>query len=436
MKEWLKISILLSVFGFFRENRPSEPYGIEFMTGPWKNLTLEGITREAMPIGTYSHLSQLIIIFLITDYFKYKPLIVLSGLSGVVIWAVLTWTKTLFGIQIFQLFYGTYLATEVAYITYIYAKVDKKYYPKVTSHTRAALLIGKLVASISAQILIYFEWMNYMELNYITLASQSIATIWAIFLPNVTKTIYFHREKSLSNESKESEYGNSININNMASSTDNIIQSKNEENPFKLIYTHFKNAYTNRYVIQWSIWYAIVLCGYLQVTAYIQTLWKEIEKDLPIIWNGIVEAIFTFSGAICALSAGYLHAGRLSNTSSLLFLSVLSICNGCVILFTTLQHNLYFSYGGYAIFGAIYAFSITVASSEVAKHLEEDSFGLVFGVNTFIGLVIQTILTVLVVDGSVILLDIFGQYFVYSGYFITVGVSFCLFILFETCVAR
>lgn len=39
MKEWLKISCLLCVFGFVREIRPSEPYVTEYLLGPWRNIT-------------------------------------------------------------------------------------------------------------------------------------------------------------------------------------------------------------------------------------------------------------------------------------------------------------------------------------------------------------------------------------------------------------
>lgn len=42
----------------------------------------------------------------------------------------------------------------------------------VTSHTRAAILIGRFVAASSAQLLDYFGVMNYHQLNYLTLASK------------------------------------------------------------------------------------------------------------------------------------------------------------------------------------------------------------------------------------------------------------------------
>jgi len=84
---------------------------------------------------------------------------------------MLIWTTSLLSLQILEFFFGTYMAAEVAYYTYIYAKVDKKYYARVTSHTRAAMFAGKLVSGITSQLMLNLELMNYKELNYITLGS-------------------------------------------------------------------------------------------------------------------------------------------------------------------------------------------------------------------------------------------------------------------------
>lgn len=64
------------------------------------------------------------------------------------------------------------MATEVAYYTYIYAKVDKVHYMKVTSHTRAAIMVGRFVAGSLGQALVYTRLMDYLELNYITLGGR------------------------------------------------------------------------------------------------------------------------------------------------------------------------------------------------------------------------------------------------------------------------
>lgn len=94
------------------------------------------------------------------------------GAAGVIIWSLLIWTTSLLSLQILEFFYGTYMAAEVAYYTYIYAKVDKKYYPRVTSHTRAAMFAGKLISGVTSQLMINLELMDYKQLNYITLASE------------------------------------------------------------------------------------------------------------------------------------------------------------------------------------------------------------------------------------------------------------------------
>uniref|UniRef100_A0A1L8EFP6 Putative micronutrient transporter folate transporter family n=2 Tax=Haematobia irritans TaxID=7368 RepID=A0A1L8EFP6_HAEIR len=437
MLEWQKISALLCVFGFFREMRPSEPYITEFLAGPWRNITEDQINRQVYPVGTYSYLAQLVIVFLITDLLLYKPLIITIGVTGIIVWSMLLWTTSLEALMTLEFFYGTYMAAEVAYYTYIYAKVDKKYYPRVTSHTRAAIFVGKLVASILAQLLINFEAMDYRDLNYISLATQIIATLWAFSLPKVNQSLYFHR-KAYATEVPALPQADSLEIgthegNSQKSdhftSVSHIVEPK--LSPTKLLWTHFRNAYTNLKVVQWSLWYAVGLCGYLQVTAYVQLMWKDIEPSPDIAWNGAVDAVFTALAAVCALVAGYIHAGRLTSQASLLLLAVLSALEGGCILLICWTQNIYVSYSGYIAFGALYGFIITVAGAEVARYLEEDSFGLVFGINTMIAVIFQTIITLVIIDENGLALSTKGQFTVYAFYFIVVGIVYFIAVVIE-----
>ncbi|XP_016950075.1 thiamine transporter 1 [Drosophila biarmipes] len=429
MKEWLKISCLLCVFGFIREIRPSEPYVTEYLLGPWRNISETQLTHDVYPVGTYSYLVQLVFVFLITDFLRYKPLIITIGATGVIIWSMLIWTTSLLSLQILEFFYGTYMAAEVAYYTYIYAKVDKKYYPRVTSHTRAAMFAGKLVSGITSQLMINLELMNYKELNYITLATQVMAMIWAFGLPGVDKSLYFHREQLPSGDSQTQLPGES----NLAVDASQESAPK-QPNALGLLWLHFRNAYTNPRVIQWSLWYAIGLAGYLQVTYYVQVLWKVIEPEPLIAWNGAVDAVLTALAALCALAAGYLHTGRLRPRTSLLTLALLSAVEGGCVLICCWTKDIYWSYGGFVLFGALYGFTITVASAEVARNLQEESYGLVFGVNTFVALVFQSLLTMIVVTDTGFELDAVGQYTVYAFYFIAVGVLYLVSVLVE-CLA-
>ncbi|KAL9917450.1 thiamine transporter 1-like isoform 2-T2 [Glossina fuscipes fuscipes] len=416
MKEWLKISCILCLFGFLREVRPSESFITEFLLGPWRNITQDEVNRQVYPVGTYSYLAQLVVVFLMTDFLRYKPLIIACGVTGCVVWSMLLWTSSLEALKVLEFFYGTYMATEVAYYTYIYAKVDKKYYPRVTSHTRAAMFLGKLVAGTSAQVLIILKVMNYRDLNYITFATQIAATLWALFLPKVKNSLYFHHHDYLDGQcSTESRNHDTIDAGD-AKSQSQVNEGLMPLKATSLLWLHFYNAYTNVKVLQWSLWYAMGLCGYLQVISYIQVLWKDIKPDSSIAWNGAVDATLTALSAIFALGAGYMHTGLLK--PHILVLAVLS------------------SLKGFVVFGALYAFTITVASAEVARHLEEDSFGLVFGINTLLALIFQTIITVVVISDTGFALTVKGQYTVYAFYFIIIGVVYFLCALWNLLIVK
>ena len=45
MKEWLWTTLLLCMYGFLKELRPSEPFITEYLIEPkWVNITLEEVT--------------------------------------------------------------------------------------------------------------------------------------------------------------------------------------------------------------------------------------------------------------------------------------------------------------------------------------------------------------------------------------------------------
>uniref|UniRef100_A0A1L8DE13 Putative micronutrient transporter folate transporter family n=1 Tax=Nyssomyia neivai TaxID=330878 RepID=A0A1L8DE13_9DIPT len=419
MQKWLRISLLLCIFGFLKEIRPSEPFVTDFLLGNWRNITEEQVNRDVYPVGTYSYAAQLIIVFLITDFLKYKPLIVTLGLAGIVTWSLLLWTESLGALQVAEIFYGTYLATEVAYYTYIYAKVEKEHYSKVTSHTKAAILCGRFIAGSLGQFLVHLNFMNYRELNYITLAAQILATVWAVFLPSVQESVYFHR-KSLQQRN-----------NHDFPTSNHELVGKENSNVAALIWGQFRRAYTNRKVLIGSFWFIFGMCGYLQYISYVQILWNAINVNKDMIWNGAVEAAMTLLGAFSALIAGYTHNSFLSNRRCIIPLVIVSLGSGLVIFLGAHTTNLYISYGAYLTFGVLYAFASTIVSAEIAKHLEEDSFGLVFGFNTFLSLVLQTILTLIVVTG--IHLSIFQQFYIYASYFVVLGIIYLLVYILEMC---
>ncbi|XP_018798425.1 PREDICTED: thiamine transporter 1 [Bactrocera latifrons] len=438
MQAWLRISLLLWVFGFFREFRPSEPFVTEYLSGPWHNITAEQVNKEIYPFGTYAVLAQLAIFFLITDILRYKPIIIVSACSGIILFAILLWTDKIWELQVGQVFYGTFMATEVAYYTYIYAKVDKERYQIVTGHTRSAILCGKFLAGVLAQILVSAEIMDYKGLHYFSFGSQIVSLLIALLLPPVHRSLYFYTSPSTELTDVRTKHnsvthaiqtevlpknGIAADITSTSSDITTVSPKFSWFNAYELIANHIVSAYTNRTVIRWSFWWALATCGQVQVISYVQFLWKEIDPSHESFYNGAVEAIVTLLGAGSAMLAG------IANTSHhkkwhMWILTVCSLFMGAFTIISSLTNYVWVAYVMYILFGISYFFVITTASAIVAENLSDDSFGLIFGINALAALVLQTILTLVVVTDTGYGLGPREQFFIYGCYFIAIAIMY------------
>lgn len=185
-----------------------------------------------------------------------------------------------------EILFGIVSSTEVAYFTYIYAKVDREHYPKVTSYTHSAFLAGKFFAGLLGQILVELEAMNYHQLNYISLGSVSIALVFSVLLPRVQQSIYFHRESEvvLEDDSGIPDGGGGI---RKMDFWEKLKATK------KYMSEDLRAAYSNMYVVKWTVWWAVAYAGHLLVGNFIQSLWEVVAEEggegKPK-YNGAVEA--------------------------------------------------------------------------------------------------------------------------------------------------
>jgi thiamine transporter 2/3 len=116
--------LLLCAYGFFKELRPSEPYLTEYLVDDhWKGLNKTDVYSRIYPVWPYSYFGLLIPVFLLTDLLRYKPIIMFEGVSYVATWCLLLWANGVVWMQMMEFFYGIATSTEIAYYTYIYAKV-------------------------------------------------------------------------------------------------------------------------------------------------------------------------------------------------------------------------------------------------------------------------------------------------------------------------
>lgn len=154
------------------------------------------VFNEIYPVWTYSYLVLLFPVFLATDYLRYKPVVLLQGLSLIVTWFMLLYAQGLLAVQFLEFFYGVATATEIAYYSYIYSVVDLSMYQKVTSYCRSATLVGFTVGSVLGQILVSVAGWSLFSLNVISLTCVSVAFAVAWFLPMPQKSLFFHHVPS------------------------------------------------------------------------------------------------------------------------------------------------------------------------------------------------------------------------------------------------
>ena len=160
--------------------------------------------------------------------------------------------------QFMQVAYGIATSTEVAYFTYIYAKVPGEFYQQVTSFTRTALLLGRFLSGVFAQLLVSLDLMDYRGLNYISLVMVSIASISSFFLPSVQSTIYFHRSGTeeilpvgIENEDEPP--------------TQSVSIPEKFSRALYFVKKDFVTSFSNIYILKWSLWWALGMCGNFQV---------------------------------------------------------------------------------------------------------------------------------------------------------------------------
>ncbi|KAJ8003902.1 hypothetical protein DPEC_G00153220 [Dallia pectoralis] len=447
-------TILLCVYGFFSNLRPSEPFLTAFLMGPDKNLTETEVVNEIYPIWTYSYLLLLFPVFLATDYLCYKPVLILQALSFVVTYAMLVKAQGVLAMQFLEFFYGLATATDIAYYSFIYSVVDPTQYQRVTGYCRSITLLGSAVGSLAGQLLVSVADTPLFYLGVITLVSASLAFVAPWFLPMPNKSLFFHKSKGTEGgqlahqnsgapndnsedpESKVPLNSDEISMVTMAGECGGARRSSSGlVDVLRILWVDFLQCYSCRALVAWSVWWALSTCGYFQVVNYAQALWEKVLPSQEFqIYNGYVETISTLLGAFAAFGVGYVKVswavwGELA-------LCIFSVVMAAAVYLMDTIRNIWVCYTSYVVFRATYMLLITIATYQIAANLSMQRYALVFGVNTFIALLLQTVLTVVVVDTVGLGLDIFTQFFVYASYFAVIAVVFLLAGLYKLVLRR
>ena len=291
-----------------------------FRNSGMKDLLLFQVDNEMYPWWTYSYLLWLVPVFLLTDFLRYKPMLIVDGLAYIATWALLLWAQGLPAMKCVEVTYGLCTAGEIGYFSYLYALVSNEHYKKVASFTRVALLSGRFFAYLIGQLLISFNVMDYYQLNIISFSCVIAAFVIVAFLPRVAHSEIFHRYKSDKSDTLDTaEQTQETNVKEQTQET-NVEEQIQETNvkatPLStklkmgvvFMKSEIKASYTSRTVMIWSAWWALASCGNFQVQNYIQNLWETIapHRDSTTVYNGAVEAV----GTLLGLCLSYFNAAN------------------------------------------------------------------------------------------------------------------------------
>ncbi|XP_015224642.1 PREDICTED: thiamine transporter 1 [Cyprinodon variegatus] len=424
-------TVLLCVYGFFSSLRPSEPFLTAYLMGADRNLTESQVVNEIYPVWTYSYLALLLPVFLLTDFLRYKPVLVLQACSLVLTYLLLWKARGLAAMQLLEFFFGLATASEVAYYSYIYSVVEPSLYQRATAYCRSAALFGSAAGSLLGQLLLSLAEVELVHLVILTLASATVAAAAPWFLPMPKRSLFFHQSPAAQEErppgcSSEKVDDSESSVSMMSRSSEPPGGGGGPLQVLRTLLHDLVQCYRCPTLLAWSVWWALATCGYFQIINYAQALWEDVRLSHQYqIYNGYVETLSTLLGALAALLVGCLPVSWARWGELLLWILSLLMA-ACVFVMTLPDKNIWVCYSSYVVFRAVYMLLITVATYQIAASLSMQRYALVFGVNTFGALLLWTLITVIVVDSAGLGLDVFTQFLIYGGYFTVISVIFLL----------
>ncbi|CAJ1065698.1 solute carrier family 19 member 3b [Xyrichtys novacula] len=449
---WAFPTAVLSLYGFFANCRVAEPFLTPYLIGPHKNISEEVVTNYLFPIWTYSYLAFLFPVFLLTDFLRYKPLIVVQGFFLVTNYVLLCFAPGLPAMIFLQINYAVVTSTEVAYFSYIYSVIPIENYQVATGYLRSAMLAGYTIGASVGQMLISLAGVDYFYINAITLGVVSMAFLTSLWLPMPQRSLFFKGKRAAAVGS-QSQWEGPLRVDGSeepATDADEVGSRKEEiahngsagwcsrENVATaghLLWQSFRESYSSRLLIYWSLWWALATAGYVQVFNYIQLMWDHIEPSATSsIYNGGVEAACSLVGAAAAFCVGHIKVrwavwGELA-------LGFFSAIATCAVFLMALTSSIWACYAGYVIFKSCYMLLITITTFQIASNLSMECYALTFGINTFVALSLQTIITGIVVDEAALGLDIVTQFIIYGSYYAAISVLFLIRGSYTACVNR
>lgn len=419
-RSWIWSVVYLCFYGFMVQLKPGEPFITPYLLSTEKNFTREQVTNEINPVLSYSYMAVLVPVFLLTDYLRYKPVLILQSLSHVSIWLLLLLGNSLLEMQFMEFFYGITMAARVAYSSYIFSLVPATVYQRVASYSRSSVLMGVFTSSVLGQMCVSLGDVSYMTLSAVSLGFVTFGLLLSFCLPWPKRSLFFNQARleeerkqaaksELARIKPEEKDGKALGSNHSSLSWANSV--------FIQMLKELKNVVKVPSLRLWSLWWVFNSTGYYLVVFYVHILWNKVypATENKHVYNGAVEAASTLLGAITSFAAGYVKIRW--NLWSELVIGLITAAQAGLLLLMGITENIWVCYVSYALFRGFYQFLVPIAIFQIASSLTKELCALVFGVNTFLGTILKTIITIIVADKRGLALNVHSQFFVYFFYF-------------------
>ncbi|XP_034534072.1 reduced folate transporter [Notolabrus celidotus] len=420
-RKWRWAVIFLCFYGFMASVKPGEPFITPYLLSPEKNFTREQVTNEITPVLTYSYMAVLVPAFLLTDLLRYKPVLIIQGISQVVIWLILLLGSSLLQMQLMEFFYGITMACRVAYSSYIFSLVSPDLYQRVAGYSRSAVLLGVFSSSTLGQLCLSFGNISFFTLNAISLGFVSFGLLLALCLPWPQRSLFFNRnqeQKVLAAAANKSELDK---MNPKESSAPSVAlpcsSSRWKDSILVQMLLELRNVVKMPNLRLWSLWWVFNSTGYYLVLFYVHILWNKVypATENKHVYNGAVEAFSTLLSAMTSFTAGFVKIRW--NVWSELVIGVITALQAGLLLLMGTTDNIWVCYIAYVLFRGFYQFLVPIATFQIASSLTKELCALVFGINTFLGTILKSIIILIFSDKRGLGLDVHSQFLVYFVYF-------------------
>lgn len=422
LKEWKFLLFYLCFYGFMTQLRPGESFITPFLLSPERNFTKEQVTNEITPVLSYSYMAVLVPVFLLTDYLRYKPVLILQSFSHISVWLLLIFGTDVITMQFMEFFYGITMAARVAYSSYIFSLVSPARYQRAAGYSRSSVLMGVFLSAVLGQLCVTVAGVPYLTLNYISLGFMCFGLILTLFLKRPQKSLYFNKNIS---KQKNGVHQSELQKMNPEAKVGGLC-SKWKDFVLVRMLLELKVIVRHPRLRIWSLWWIFNSAGYYLMLYYVQILWNEIypTTDNRKVYNGGVDAASTLLGAITSFAAGYVKI-RWSLWSELVIGLVTAFQAGLLILMNTTS-NIWVCYVAYILFRSSYQFLVPIAIFQIASSLSKELCALVFGVNTFFATILKTVITIIIADKRGLALSVHPQFYVYFGYFTILAILYLI----------